>query len=359
MSNKVGDIMKKLSITFIVILVSTWIAKSPNSLFDENDASSVAKLSILPKSGSNEIQATASRVELSDRKAEDLDKETLSQDKYLNVARQRELVDYSGDWCTLGQLSQRDQSYAQAELEDWKVSVGRFAFNVPTEFGYQGYDNSYVANPYLEISKDDLMAYIEDDEPIAMFAALDRYDIELREQFEIAKQLLVLGYTGKAIQHLVIHEMTQASVKYDTDSSTITDRVKQHLSNALTYATYSLRNYDSIGFIQLSNNIETNPKFEEHLNPALVLSEGDIAAISDNAKQISGWVKSTRFEKGLPPLDRELSKIAKHELDRDIGMLYGKEPIFMQILNQNFGDELPQLETNDCRIRHSQVFARR
>jgi hypothetical protein len=193
---------------------------------------------------------------------------------------------------------------------------------------------------------------------MAMFAALDRLDFRLYEQVKIAKELLVLGYTGKAIQQLVSYEMTQASVKYDINSGVITDTIKQHLKQAVTYAVYSLRNYDTIGFIQLINAFETDPKFEDHLNPALVLSPNDIETIANDAQQLSEWVKSIRVEKGLPAFDRELIKIAKHELDRDVGMLYGKQPTMMKIFSESFGNRLPQLATNDCRMKHSEVFAR-
>ena len=193
---------------------------------------------------------------------------------------------------------------------------------------------------------------------MAMFAALDRDDFEMQEAFKVAQQLLILGYTGKAIQSLVIHEMVLAGVKYDSNSGKITDTVRKHLEQAMTYATYSLKNYDAIGLIQIIDDVETDEKFKSHLNPALIFSERELETIASNAEELSEWIRSERNKKGLPALNRELSKIAKHELDRDIGMLYGREPVTMKILNEHFGSHLPQLATNDCRAKHSELFAR-
>jgi hypothetical protein len=348
--------MKNLSIIFIVgvvIFAGVRLLKLSDSSVIENGNSGI------PESVYDVAQANNPKPNNTNKKATDLVEREPEFAEPSATDHQRELVDYSEDWCQYGQLSERDQAYAEAELKDWEASIGRFAFNVQAETGYQAYDNSYyLSEPYLEISKGDLIAHIDNEDPMAMFAALDRLDFRLYEQVKIAKELLVLGYTGKAIQQLVSYEMTQASVKYDINSGVITDTIKQHLKQAVTYAVYSLRNYDTIGFIQLINAFETDSKFEDHLNPALVLSPNDIETIANDAQQLSEWVKSIRVEKGLPAFDRELIKIAKHELDRDVGMLYGKQPTMMKIFSESFGNRLPQLATNDCRMKHSEVFAR-
>ena len=96
-------------------------------------------------------------------------------------------VDYADDWCVYSQLSEKDRDYANEELLDWEISVGRLAYNVPTESGYQMNDESYQTDAYVEIPLSDLRAHINNEKPMAMFAALDRYDIEAQEQLNIAK----------------------------------------------------------------------------------------------------------------------------------------------------------------------------
>jgi hypothetical protein len=353
--------MKKLLIILagsIALVASIWIIGGSEKLANDNTVLEESVATDMQRHQTKPIMPDSVVSNSTTQKNANLSNSTGYRVEQSQKANQRELMDYSDDWCNYGQLSERDQSYAQAELDDWEASVGRFAYNVYKEFGYQGYDNSYVSEPYLEISKDSLLTYIDEEDPMAMFAALDRDDFEMQEAFKVAQQLLILGYTGKAIQSLVIHEMVLAGVKYDSNSGKITDTVRKHLEQAMTYATYSLKNYDAIGLIQIIDDVETDEKFKSHLNPALIFSERELETIASNAEELSEWIRSERNKKGLPALNRELSKIAKHELDRDIGMLYGREPVTMKILNEHFGSHLPQLATNDCRAKHSELFAR-
>jgi hypothetical protein len=353
--------MRKLSIIFIsgaLALVGLWVILPPDSLIDEEGIAILNsdKLIEVPEQPvDTKASVSESGIAAIDNELTQIDTSVSPQ---VQKVHQRELIDYDGDWCQYRQLSESDRSYAKAELDDWKASVGRFGFNIAKEFGYEGFDDSYaVSEPYLEISKNKLSTYISSGEPFAMLAALDRDDFGLEEKFDVAEELLVLGYTGKAIQYLVIHEMANASAAFSVNGGKITQKIREHLRQILTYSAYSLENHDAIGFIELINNVEYDENYKESLNPALVLTQKEIEAIGEDVKQLSQSIESKRSNKGLPPLDRELSKIAKHELDRDIGMFYGKAPFTMQILDERFGDYLPQLETNECREKHSQLFA--
>lgn len=269
-----------------------------------------------------------------------------------------EKLDYSEDWCQYRQLSDKDQRFAEAELSDWKASVGRYGFHIRTEYGYQDDGSGDVLQPYLEISKDVLRAYIDNGNPLAMLGAITRADFRLEEQDDIAKELLVLGYTGNAIQYLVIRETLTAAKFYQTDG-VLSKRVKTALQQALVYATFGLENYDAIGVLQLVYYSDVfQDLYSSGPEKRFELSASDLGEVTIKTEQLTQWVNKQRFARGLPDLLREPSKIAKHELDRDIGTLYGLRPEIMNALNEYLGSEFTHLSPNECNEVHREMFAR-
>lgn len=345
-------------ISLLVVSYLSWISyqyKYDDKEKRENPIEEVISASDL-NDGSDELDITSGNPP--DNQSA-LDTTEIVDDKSINKISFENSKDYSDNWCSYKELTQQDRDFAKQELEDWELSVGRIMYNVESNEGFSEIGNGYVAAPYLEISKDELLNFIEENDATAMFAALDRTDLRLSEKREIAEKLLVQGYTGKAIQHLVITEMVLASSNYRANNSQITDKVRLHISNALKFAIFSLRNNDAIGFIQLVDMIGADPLFAEQLNPVFVLSKLEIQKAVEASNSVSDSIESQRYDMNLPPFEKNDSKIAKHQMDLDMGMLFGKQPSTMQVLRGYLSDELHQLEATDCRTMHSEMFAKR
>ena len=355
--------MKKISIVIIATVALTLVLVLSSIPKDKEESENAYGGAIYSEDNAGDNEGVDSDIEASGdlKKASSSVLERIAKlEKSPEQPEERVILDYSEDWCVYTELTERDRNYAQAELSDWKASTGQYGFNTLKEYGYAGFGNSNVAKPYLEVAKADVQFHIDNKDEMAMFAAIDREDFDLNEKSEIARELLVQGFTGKAIRHLVIHELLLAKISFRSNSDAITDDVRKHLSQALTYAAFSLNRHDASGFVQLIEMFGTVPEFKDTLNPALVLSESEAETAASNATLLAEMVDSERSNRGLPALeDTELSKIAKYELDHSMGRIWGLEPATMQVLNERIGTQLTSLANNDCRARHSELYARR
>ena len=206
------------------------------------------------------------------------------------------------------------------------------------------------------MEKSQLLSSISQDDPYAMLAALDRKDFTMNENVNVAQRLLYLGYTGKALQSLIIMEMVGASLEYSSNQEALTEPAVKHLLNALAYANYGLSKKDAIGLVQIANMVQLEPLFQIELNPFLILNEQetqDINALSDG---IRNEINVQRINNGLPPLTTSTNKIAEFQLRQDIGRVFAVLPNIKNKMKLIFGDLVDVFPSKECEFDHKAAF---
>lgn len=258
-----------------------------------------------------------------------------------------EILDYEDDWCFKKQLSESDKERAEQEIADWKATTGnrlRYWNAEQQDFTPHAKDPRL---PYLELSVQELLRHVDNEEPGAMLAAMDNDEISYDLKDKIAKELLVLGYTGTAITHLILMEQSNTESEFRING--FSEKTKQHLRSMLMYATYSLNLHDAGGFSDLTILTHGLDDFAIALNPTLALIDDDFEKIALQADALHQEIASKRQERGLPPIKRNLSKAAQYKINVDVALMYEFAPEMAEVLASRYEHLYSQLANSECR----------
>lgn len=264
-------------------------------------------------------------------------------------------MDYEDDWCFLGQLSEADQERADEEIMVWRAKTGQ-----NMEY-WNSKERRFLSHPddprlpYIDLSQKELLRHVDNEEPGAMLAAMDNHDISYDQKDDIAKQLLVLGYTGTAMSHLIIKELVNAETHYKEHG--LSEKVKRHIGTAMMYATYSLNRHDADGIELIVTRSHGMNIFEVELNPTLIFIDEDFEKITSQAEVLKNRIAGLRNEKGLLPLTQNLTRAAQHQMNSSVGSMYGRDSASTEILALRYEHLFPQLASNECRELQAQLVS--
>jgi hypothetical protein len=266
--------------------------------------------------------------------------------------------DYEDDWCSVySDLNSTDKNFAYEALEDDAAAKGNIIIG---KYGDREINlgQTELIKPYMESSLEDLYFYIENDNPHAIIAALNREDIPLKKQTSIAKKALIFDLTGEPLNLLVILHMVEAERLYKKNGKIFSNDAKNQVKMALAYAFYGLNRFSINGLQQLASDATQN-KSEEYImfDPSKSFTEDDINDSLNIVSRIKEDVNSHRRDKLLQPLSKDVSKITKHRFERDLGLLYSLQPEFTKRYSKMFSSYIPNLEKTSCVSKYAQQLS--
>lgn len=224
--------------------------------------------------------------------------------------------------------------------------------------GYIEVGDVELIRPYREISLNQLMEHVQNDNVNAIIATLSRDDVPYSTQIEVANRALVHGLTGQALTLLVMQSMIEAKRQYDINGSVFNDEAKMQVQRALAYVLYGVERYSLNGIEQLSKMLEWDNRSysDTRFHPTLSFTSKDFDEVENMISQMKQKINEQRLEKSMAPVDEDVPKIVKHEFKRDLGRFYAFSPIFANRYAEKLADRYPQIATDDCVIQYANTF---
>ncbi|WDE10769.1 hypothetical protein [Thalassomonas haliotis] len=269
-------------------------------------------------------------------------------------------IPYEGDWCfRTVDLTEADLLFANQESDDWERTRGRIFFNTQDPDGnYSDRPGADLIEPYREMSKENLLAQVDNNDRYAMIAALQRYDLSLDVRVDIARKLVIFGDTSLGLLSLYSLELSAARAEY-RKKQRVTAKVKWHIKEALMYVFYGVSRYDITLLRSYLSKLDRDEPFNSTLNPDNVLSPQDFDDIKHEVKVFSQMLDQRREQYNLVPIDAiDIPKIAAHDFQTSLGILYeehGKKLDNLQSLNADSG---PNIKRSACVERRLKEYGR-
>ncbi|WDE10768.1 hypothetical protein [Thalassomonas haliotis] len=269
-------------------------------------------------------------------------------------------IPYEGDWCFRSiDLTEADLQFANQESADWERARGRIYFNTQDPDGnYSDRPSADLIEPYREMSKENLLAQVDNNDRYAMIAALQRFDLSLDVRVDIARKLVIFGDTSLGLLSLYSLELSAASSEY-RKKQRVTAKVKWHIKEALMYVFYGVSRYDTSLLADYLMTLDRDEPFNSTLNPDNVLSPQDFDDIKHEVKVFSQMLDKRRERYNLVPIDEiDIPKIAAHDFQTSLGILYeehGKKLDNLQSLNADTG---PNIKRSACVERRLKLYGR-
>ncbi len=165
-------------------------------------------------------------------------------------------LSYANDWCVASEdLSEEDISYANNQLNEWKLSRGHVAFR-----GGKANDlmkglnasndefpglNDEVFDAYRYSDRDTLLRLAKNDDILALITILKTPSYEAfdgRTRFYTAQQLIALGDTSSGLRELVVYRLGRAEDAKRKGKGR--EHVKGYLKSALAYIEFGMMRQD-------------------------------------------------------------------------------------------------------------------
>ncbi len=177
------------------------------------------------------------------------------------------------DWCVAqDELAESDFKYVLELEQDWFQFKGRAEAKLTNE-SLSHEDSFYPGNEfvsaYQELPIESLEKQAFAGDKWAMITYLQKSGFRQRDKAkEIAEKLLVSGASYHAISFLIVNELARAKTSYrKTQNAKL---AAEHLSRAISYTLFGLREYDDSALSAYFGVITEHP-FNDILNPAIVL----------------------------------------------------------------------------------------
>jgi hypothetical protein len=307
--------------------------------------------------------------------------------KALNLTYQPQIDDESGvtssepnkkidakseAWCvdTIG--APEHERVRQAQLEsEWNIQRGAvysnnqdmdiFAVNAVVDYVIDNDRNSILLEPYLDMSKEELLKTAENGDKLAYLELIERPDLEVSTRKQIAIEMLKYGYTEKNLTTLISSAMSNALFDYKYDGNVVSDLVRDNVLTALIYVEYGLRRKDASGlgvFLQVVND---HNEFKTALSPVSLFGEQTLAKmVSERVDDLIVYIDKVAIESNLQPISQtDLPEIADRVFDVEMGVFYSEfestmtEYEALNIWRQTY------LKENTCTKQIKNLFANR
>jgi hypothetical protein len=245
-----------------------------------------------------------------------------------------------------GQGEKIDQIYD--EYQSWNYQRGVYLFapeGAPREL--QDFVNTPYAEPYQEMPIHRLLAYVEEQDHFAMIAALQRNDVDSEQKNNIAKSLVRLGDTGLALRHEMFEELVAAESEYEINE-TVTPQIKQHIKNALVFASFGVEQ-KSLETVYQYISLSADPDYPSPLLHNNLLQDNDYDDIRELTFEMTQTVNENRKGDNYPALDpSDLPPIAQFSADIILYGAYVSYPDQVETLKLQTVDGELSLAKNTC-----------
>ena len=221
------------------------------------------------------------------------------------------------DWCIANtELADSDFLLAQEQKREWDLARGDI--NLTVVKANPDAPNADYIQPYIELSKDDLIAHAKNDDKYALLVLAQRPDIDAKDRERAAKQLVILGQTSQALSFLIIREISQAQVAYQKENAVVTE-VKKHIANTLSYVKYGLTRKDPTALLTYLLFVKQHHEDQFAFDPESVLSDEELSRIDSHTQKLTDMLDSRRAKRYLPPIQEvEIPAIAYHDYDYEL-----------------------------------------
>lgn len=221
------------------------------------------------------------------------------------------------DWCIADtELADSDFQLAQEQKREWDLARGDISL-VVVKANPDAPNADYI-QPYIELSKDDLIAHAKNDDKYALLVLAQRPDIDSKDRERAAKQLVILGQTSQALSFLIIREISQAQVAYQKADAVVPE-VKKHVANILSYVKYGLTRKDPSALFTYLMFVQQHQVGQFAFDPESVLSDEELSRIDSHTQKLTDMLDSRRAKRYLPAIqDVEIPAIAYHDYDHEL-----------------------------------------
>ena len=221
------------------------------------------------------------------------------------------------DWCIANtELADSDFQLAQEQKREWDLARGDISL-VVVKANPDAPNADYI-QPYIELSKDDLIAHAKNDDKYALLVLAQRPYIDSKDRERAAKQLVILGQTSQALSYLIIREISQAQVAYHKENAVVTE-VKKHVANILSYVKYGLTRKDPTALLTYLLFVKQHHEGQFVFDPESVLSDEELSRIDSHTQKLTDMLDSRRAKRYLPPIQEvEIPAIAYHDYDYEL-----------------------------------------
>lgn len=265
---------------------------------------------------------------------------------------------YEDDWCSIySDLKSADKDFAFQALKDDAADKGNI---VVGKHGVREINlgQTELIKPYMESSLEDLYFNIENDNPNAIIASLNRKDIPYKKQISIAKRALILDINGYPLNLIVMSHILKAKRSFKLNDGKYGNESKDAILTALAYALYGIERHSINGLQEIAITYENdklfkNPKFD----PSQSFSDKDIENVINLVRKIEKDIDAKRAKKLMPPLNEVNSKITKHRFEQDLGLLFALQPEFTNRYSKMFSSYFPNLEKTSCVSKYAQQLS--
>ena len=225
------------------------------------------------------------------------------------------------DWCIANtELAENDFRLAQEQKREWDLARGDLSLAF-VEANPEAPNAEYL-QPYIELSRDDLIAHAQNDDKHALLLLSQRHDIDSKDRERAAKQLVVLGHTSKALSYLIVREMSQAQVAFQKADAVVPE-VKKHIANILSFVKYGLTRKDPAALLTYLMFVERHRKGQLGFDPESVLSDEELSRIDAHTQKLVDMLDSRRAKRYLQPIQEvEIPAIAAHDYDYELALAH-------------------------------------
>lgn len=241
-------------------------------------------------------------------------------------------LDFESNWCLSLELNKNGQETYKEAINEINLQHGHILFIDHNKDTNSNDSNAYLIEPYRDISIDSLVQHILSDNEYAMIAALKRTDTPSEFKDRSADRLLTLGKVSAALPHMVIRNLSKASVDFNQNGE-INPELKNALINALIWTNYSLMHKDLNTLSAFSISINQFKDVDVILNS---LTEQDRFHVSEGLTSLIDNINKNRELENLPIHDfSDVSKGLQRKFDHSLDLAYKTYPEIIAFLNES------------------------